>query len=171
MEKDHDRTEISAGRRRRPHVQIEAVLALHLRGLEVFPLVEPARDWAWLRTDRREAVRLPRSLPRRNRLGWTPSQRSYRRSGIRYSFETAHEPVPAGEPGQRTGSHGDLQFISSDRHGGESQQGSQHNSDHTHRTSPFFQTLSPGKHRGKGIHNDAFGYLHKAGQSAVDRVL
>src|SRR5215472_3395008 len=143
MEKDHDRAGISAGRRRRPHVQIEAVFALRLRGLEVFPLVEPARDWAWLRTDGRETVRLPRPLPRRDRLGRTPPQRSYRWRGIRYTFETAHEPISAGEPGQRAGSHGDLQFISSDRRGGESQQGSQHNSDHTHLTSPFFQTLDP----------------------------
>src|SRR5215471_19372907 len=62
MEKHHDRAGI-AGRRRRPHVEIEAVLALRLRGLEVLPLVERARDWAWLRTDGREAVRLPCPLP------------------------------------------------------------------------------------------------------------
>ncbi len=72
MEKHHDRAGSSAGRRRRPHVQIEAVLALRLRGLEVLPLVERARGWAWLRTDGREAVRLPRPLPRRDRLGRTP---------------------------------------------------------------------------------------------------
>src|SRR5262249_35341253 len=103
MEKDQDRAEIGAGRYSRPHVQIEAVLALHLKVLEEFPLIEAARDWVWLGTDGREAIGLPRPLPRRHRLGRTPAQRAYRRSGVRDTFETAHEPISTGDPRQRTG--------------------------------------------------------------------
>ena len=72
MEKDHDGARISAVRRHRPYVQIEAVLALRLCGLEELSLIEGAWQWAWLRTDGREAISLPRPLPRRDRLGWTP---------------------------------------------------------------------------------------------------
>src|SRR5690349_7801783 len=49
MKKDHDGAGCSAGRRRRPHVQIEAVLALRLERLEELPLIEAARRCVRLR--------------------------------------------------------------------------------------------------------------------------
>src|SRR6202011_3809793 len=63
-------------------VQIEAILALPLRGQKKLLLIERSRNWKRLQACGCEVCRLKRPLPRDNRLRWPPAQAGDRRGGV-----------------------------------------------------------------------------------------